>query len=156
MDRIKILIAVWLGMVSPVILAQDNRQNTGGETHIPDIVKRAMNKDYPQAQKVKWLDEGNVLEAEFMLSQSECTAHYDRSGHRKEFEMDIPIGQMPEPARMYLQANYSGSDIRQTSRVTDANNVMTYEVEITVDRQPMKLTFDTNGRLIGQENSFAE
>ena len=114
---------------------------------IPAVVKEAFQKEYP-SQKAKWGKEDDGYEAEFKMNGSDASAVYDKNGHRKAFEIEIAITELPKATLDYLNKNYPSNKITEAAKITDDKNAVTYEAEIKKKGKSYDLLFDSNGKFI--------
>ena len=114
---------------------------------VPKVVTEAFAKEYPNT-KVDWDIEEDGFEAEFKLNGKEVSADYDKNGNKLATEIEITESELPASALTYLKTNYPKSKIKETAKITDSTNVVTYEAEIKIDGKNSDLLFDANGRFL--------
>ena len=114
---------------------------------VPKVVTEAFAKEYPNT-KVDWDIEEDGFEAEFKLNAKEASADYDKNGNKLATEIEITESELPASALTYLKTNYPKSKIKETAKITDSTNVVTYEAEIKIDGKNSDLLFDANGRFL--------
>jgi adenine C2-methylase RlmN of 23S rRNA A2503 and tRNA A37 len=78
------------------------------------------------------------------MSKKEISVVFDSNGKLIEKEEDIEITELPANAREYLSKNFPKSKIREVEKNTNAQGIITYEVEI----KGKELIFDENGNFI--------
>lgn len=106
---------------------------------VPEVVKLAFAKAYPNADDVKWERENGNFEVEFELADDqEMSVLYDANGALLETESEIPFSDLPQSAQEALK----GKKVKETTRITSANGVVTYEAEV----RHKDLMFDAQGR----------
>ena len=106
---------------------------------IPEVVKAAFAKAYPNAKDVDWEHENGNFEAEFeMDGDKEMSAVYDAWGALLETEMEISFSALPKAAREILK----GKKVREVAQITSAKGVVTYEAEV----RRKDLLFDADGK----------
>ena len=105
---------------------------------VPDAVKMAFAKAYPNVDDVEWeLEDGN-FEVEFeMADDQEMSVVYDSNGALIETEVPVPFSELPKAA----QAALKGKKVKETAKITNAKGVVTYEVEL----RRKDLLFDAQG-----------
>lgn len=116
---------------------------------IPAPVLEAMKKLHPDAHPVKWDTEGNNYEGSFKQGSLEHSVLFDAGGNVLETEWEIPVSELPVSARTYIEQHYKGNKLKEADKITDANGVVTYEVEL--DRK--ELLFDASGKFIRELQS---
>lgn len=114
---------------------------------VPKMVTEAFAKEYPNT-KVDWDIEEDGFEAEFKLNGKEASADYDKNGNKLATEIEITESELPASALTYLKTNYPKSKIKETAKITDSTNVVTYEAEIKIDGKNSDLLFDANGSFL--------
>jgi hypothetical protein len=114
---------------------------------VPSVVSSSFQKEFPN-KKVKWGMEDGGYEAEFKLNGSDASAVYDKSGHRKELEIDIKITELPVTVLDYLKKNYPSNKITEAAKITDDKNTLTYEAEIRKSGKNYDVLFDASGKFI--------
>lgn len=114
---------------------------------VPKVVTEAFAKEYPNT-KVDWDIEEDGFEAEFKLNGKDASADYDKNGNKLATEIEVSESELPSSALSYLKTNYPKSKIKETAKITDSKNVVTYEAEIKIDGKNSDLLFDANGSFL--------
>ncbi len=117
---------------------------------IPDVVKSTFKKEYPNVKKVKWEAEDSEFEASFKIQKMDASVTYDSAGHKKAFEMETNMNELPVVIPNYLATNYPKTKIKETAIITSDMNVITYEVGIQKSGKLLDLFFDSNGKFLKQ------
>lgn len=138
----KNLILVAAMAISTVGFAQ-----TKEKKEVPKVVKEAFQKEYPNT-KVKWDVEKDGFEAEFKLNGKEASADYDKLGHKLATEIEISKTEFPAKALTYIATTYPNKKIKETAKITDNKNVITYEAEVKIDGKDSDLIFDASGNFL--------
>ncbi len=116
-------------------------------TKVTDAVKESFAKKYPGLSP-KWeKDEGNY-EAVFEMNQQQVSAIFEPTGALLETEVVIRIKDLPVAARSYIDKNYPGISIRETSIIILSDQTVQYEVLM----KKKELLFDDNGNFIKEVN----
>lgn len=115
--------------------------------NVPQVVKEAFQKEYPNT-KVDWDIEKDGFEAEFKMNGKDASANYDKLGHKLATEMQIIENEMPSKALSYIAATYPKAKIKETAKITDNKNVVTYEAEVKINGKDTDLIFDGFGKFI--------
>ena len=136
------LILVAAMAISTVGFAQ-----TKEKKEVPKVVKEAFQKEYPNT-KVKWDIENDGFEAEFKMNGKEASAEYDKAGHKLATEISIKENELPAKALAYIKATYPSKKIKETAKITDNKNVVTYEAEVKIDGKDSDLIFDASGNFL--------
>jgi len=114
---------------------------------VPKVVADAFAKEYPNT-KVAWDIEDDGFEAEFKLNGKDASADYDKNGNKLATEVEVSESELPSSALSYLKTNYPKSKIKETAKIIDSKNVVTYEAEIKIDGKNSDLLFDANGSFL--------
>lgn len=138
----KNLILVAAMAISTVGFAQ-----TKDKKEVPKVVKEAFQKEYPNT-KVKWDVEKDGFEAEFKMNGKEASADYDKAGHKLATEIEISKTEFPAKALTYIATTYPNKKIKETGKITDNKNVITYEAEVKIDGKESDLIFDASGNFL--------
>ncbi|MCK8142944.1 hypothetical protein MW871_13670 [Flavobacterium sp. I-SCBP12n] len=138
----KNLILVAAMAISAVGFAQ-----TKDKKEVPKVVKEAFQKEYPNT-KVKWDVEKDGFEAEFKMNGKEASADYDKAGHKLATEIEISKTEFPAKALAYIATTYPNKKIKETAKITDNKNVITYEAEVKIDGKDSDLIFDASGNFL--------
>lgn len=117
------------------------------EELVPQAVKNAFAKKYPNAKAEKWEKEGSNYEAEFHLNKIENSSVFDETGNFLETEVEIPVNSLPAPVGEYVTKTLGGKKIKEASKITTAKGDVSYEAEIADD----DYIFDAKGNFIRKE-----
>jgi len=133
------------------LIAQNGIMPTG-EITPPEKVRFTFEKEYPNKKpiwSIEYVGDDNDeirYEAKFKTdTNAEALAVYDNLGVVKAFELQIPLGQLPQKAQVYLKKNYPAKAIREIAVVVDYKNKTTYEVGVEKDSKFYDVVFDKNG-----------
>jgi len=96
---------------------------------VPENVKAAFKKQFPNATVKKWEKENNNYEANFILNGKVMSATFDSSGKWKETETEIEINTLPAKVVNYIQVNYKGATIKAAAIIQTPETKM-FEAEI--------------------------
>jgi hypothetical protein len=120
-----------------IVVAQDLK-----EKDVPEAVKTAFAKKYPDAKKVNWEKEKGNFEGNWGgKSGEDNSAVFTPSGNFVEIVVAIPVNQLPTSVSPYVTKKYKGAKIVEAGKVTDASGRHMYEVEI----KGKDLIFDEKG-----------
>lgn len=114
------------------------------EKEIPAVVKTALQKNYPNAEEVKWDKEKANYEAEFEVNETDYSVLMDASGKILETEIEIESNELPANTKAYITKNYADKKIKEAAKITDNKGTVTYEAEI----KGKDVIFDSNGNFI--------
>jgi hypothetical protein len=118
------------------------------EKDVPEVVKSALAKKYPDAKKVSWEKEKGNYEANWGgKSGEDNSAIFTPSGNFIEIVQAIPLDQLPASIVPYVTKHYNGAKIKEAGKVTDASGKHMYEVEI----KGKDLIFDEKGNFLKED-----
>ena len=146
--KTKLLIA-FLVMFGTVAMAQEKEEKEKKEkVEVPAAVSQAFQKDYPSIKDVSWDAEDGEFEAEFKIDGVEASANYDKTGHKKEFEIAIKIEELSKVITNYITKNYSEYKLVEAAKMTSDKNIVTYEAAIKKEKKKLELIFDAAGKFM--------
>ena len=117
---------------------------------VPKVVKEAFQKEYPNT-KVDWDVEKNAFEAEFKMKGKKVHANYDKTGRKLATEIEVSRSEFPAKALTYIAATYPNKKIKETAKITDNKNGVTFEAEIKIDGKDIDLIFDALGNFLKRQ-----
>ena len=120
------------------------------KNQVPKVVKDAFQKEYPNT-KVDWDIEDDGFEAEFKMKGKDASANYDKTGQKLATEIEIKESELPSKALSYISTTYPNKKIKETAKITDNKNVITYEAEISIGGKNSDLLFDASGKFLKRE-----
>jgi hypothetical protein len=111
---------------------------------IPDVVKQAFIQKFPNTT-AKWSKEGEeAYEASFKNGGQEMSVVFEKDGMITETETEIKKSELPAGVIEYIKANYQGSAIKETAKITKASGEVNYEAEVN----GKDLIFDASGKFL--------
>jgi hypothetical protein len=116
------------------------------DADVPGAVSTAFSKIYP-GNKPNWEKEKGNYEASFKKDGKRMSATFQPTGVFLESETNIKESELPESVLTYIKENYKGKKIKDCAKITDANNVVTYEAGI----DGKDVIFDSNGKFLKEE-----
>jgi hypothetical protein len=135
------------------VYSQENKEESKADkkVEVPEIVKKAFAKNYPNVTKVEWsIAKKGEYEAEFDLNKTEMSVIIDNNGTILETESEIKEADLPQAIKATLAKDYADYKINEITK-TDAKGVVTYEMEAKPKKKEFELVFDNNGKLLKQE-----
>ncbi|MDE3236739.1 MAG: PepSY-like domain-containing protein [Bacteroidota bacterium] len=118
--------------------------NADAQIKVPEAAQQSLVKKFQKPQHVQWEKEGDDYEAGFIWNDKRMSAVFDAKGNFKEKEETIPGKEIPAKAMSYFQQNYKKTMIKETARITNSENKITYEIGI----KGKDILFDANGNFI--------
>jgi len=129
------------------LLASSSFSQKTSKENVPQAVKDAFKKSFPNAQNEKWEKEDQKFEAEFSMNKAEMSALFSPEGELIETEVEISIADLPAPIANYIAKNLTGKKIKEASKITDASGKVTFEAEVG----GKDYIFDEKGNLMRSE-----
>lgn len=117
------------------------------EKKVPENIVKAFEKEHPNT-KVFWDAEKDGFEAEFELNGKDASENYDFNGNKIASEIEVKKSEMPQAIFQYISEKYPKNKIKETAKITDANQMVTYEVELKIDGKKQDLLFSSTGEFI--------
>ena len=114
------------------------------EVEVPQIVRDAFSKEYPQVVKVIWDRENENYEASFDLNKVDHSVLIDQEGKVVETEIEIEESELPVRILKYIDMHYPRKRLKEAAKITDAKGNVTYEAEV----KGVDLLFDSIGDFI--------
>jgi hypothetical protein len=112
---------------------------------VPEVVKTALAKKYPEATKVGWEKEKGNYEANWGgKSGEDNSVSFTPAGVFVEIVKAIPVTDLPKTVAPYVAEHYKGAKIKEAGRITDAAGKTMYEAEI----KGGDLIFDEKGNFL--------
>lgn len=117
--------------------------------NVPTGIKSQISTKYPGISNLDWDQEKDgSWEAEFKNNGIKTTVSFLANGSIKEVEEEIALSDFPVTAQQYLNQKYLGKKIKDISKMTDAQGLVTYEAEV----DDLDLIFDAQGNFLKFEN----
>lgn len=129
------------------LLASSSFSQKTSKENVPQAVKEAFKKSFPNAQHEKWEKEDQKFEAEFSLNKTEMSALFSPEGELIETEVEISVSDLPAPIANYVAMNLTSKKIKEASKITDAAGKISFESEVG----GKDYIFDAKGNLLRSE-----
>jgi hypothetical protein len=139
----KIIFILIIGLMGSPVGAQKLKTS-----EVPDIVKNSLLSQFPGASEIKWERGDGFYEAEFDLNEVDYSVVINDAGNVMVTEVEIDPNQLPAGILPYVKSNFGDRKIKETSKITDADGTVTYEVEL----KGHDLIFDSNGNFLKSES----
>jgi len=111
---------------------------------VPAATATAFAQANPTIQNAEWSKAGNDYVAQFTVNNLPTTVTYDASGVLLKTVEIVPVTELPDSATEYLKKNYKEEQVEKVSKITDADNVVSYLVKL----KGIELTFDSKGKFV--------
>ncbi|MGI9550685.1 MAG: PepSY-like domain-containing protein [Aurantibacter sp.] len=119
--------------------------------HIPNKVRDAFSKKFPQVSIVSWSKESNTeWEAEFDLDGVEYSAEFLEDGTWLETEHEIKKKDLPRKVKVLLGHEFSDFRISEVE-ISETKDGSFYEIELENRSSEMELVLDELGKIIKRE-----
>lgn len=139
----KLLFAAIAIVVTANVKAQDIKAKD-----VPEVVKAALVKKYPEATKVGWEKEKGNYEANWGgKSGEDNSVVFTPAGVFVEIVKAIKISDLPASIAPYVSAHHKGAKIKEAGKVTNAAGKTMYEAEI----KGGDLIFDEKGNFLKKD-----
>lgn len=130
---------------------------------VPQPVLQAIQKDHPQLGGVVFereTREGNPIygmeirnKAQGKESSKEEEVLYSADGHLIERHTQTQVKSVPKNVVQSLKQSHPKATITEAEQVTDSSqSVIGYELDVRDGKKRMELVFNTEGKLLRQEN----
>lgn len=100
------------------------------ETEVPFAIKAAFAKMYPGIKQATWDKENNLYEASFTDGSYKGSVLFDANGKWTERETAIPVSQLPQKVRAYMQTHYKKEKLLGAAKIKKSSGEVEYEAEI--------------------------
>jgi hypothetical protein len=117
------------------------------ESEVPAAVKAAFMSFYPKTTVEKWKKENGNYKAKFDEKKTEMCVIIDPNGKLIKTITEIEVPALPKAATDYAANKHSGKKIKKAKKITAADGLVTYEMEI----HESNLCFDSNGNFLSEE-----
>ena len=107
----------------------------------PTAVITALNKQFPEATKIKWEKEDGKYEAGFVQTNTAISALFSADGSLEETEIVIAVTDLPAAALQYARAK---GKIKEATKIINADGSIKYEAQVN----GKDLFFDAAGNFI--------
>jgi len=141
--KLKLLITLAIAGIAGYVQAQDIKAKA-----VPDIVKDALMKKYPEATKVSWEKENGNYEANWGgKSGEDMSVQFTPAGQFVEQTKAITATELPDAVKSYVKSKFPHASIKEAGHMTMADGSTKYEAEV----KGKDLLFDQNGNFIKVE-----
>ncbi len=119
------------------------------ESKVPTAVAKALHQKYPTAKGITWEKEKTNYEANWGgKSGEDNSVQFTPTGAFIEIVNAIPVNQLPKSILTYVATHYKGAKINEAGKVTNAQGITTYEVEVN----KKDIIFDEKGAFVKVED----
>ncbi len=117
---------------------------------IPQEVKTAFAKKFPNAKKISWSKENaKDWEAEFIINNKKYSANYDNDGNWKETEYEIDFSDVPENVKSSLDSNFKNYKV-ELSEVSKTIKRKVYEFQLQKAGNTIDVSIAPDGSVINK------
>jgi len=119
--------------------------------NVPEQVKSAFAKKFPNAKHVEWGKESEMeWEAEFKINGMEYSANYDASGKWLETESEISKKDLPESIKTTITKDYSDYKADE-AEISETPEGVFYEIKLEKKSETLEVVFDKDGKVVKQK-----
>jgi len=118
---------------------------------VPDKVKQAVHKEFPDAKRIKWTQSNKGYTAKFKIKKREYLVKSTESGTISEFHKQIAITDVSKMATNCIDKNFKNYEIEQAYKVTQANNTVLYSVKLKKGRSKVLARISIDGQQFSKQ-----
>lgn len=119
--------------------------------HVPEAVKTAFAKKFPNAKKIKWgQEDAKEWEAEFKMNGKDYSANFDNKGSWKETEYEINESEIPASVKNTIETQFEDYKIGE-SEISKTVSGKVYEFKIVKGENKMELVVSPDGKVLNKE-----
>jgi len=123
-------------------------------TAVPASVQQAFQQKFPGVEPVwyrRYRGEFNQqlrFQGKFLVNNKTVLAVFNQNGGLMAMVVEMDPLQIPKKARKFMQNHYPYNSITQTAKITQIDNVDTYELGMYLDNYYVIVIFDKNGNFV--------
>ncbi len=137
----KLILLIAIGIIAFQVEAQAVKQK-----NVPEVVVNKMKSLYPDASKIKWVMDDGMYIASFTANEKKTEVVLSKAGIFSSSDTEITVSQLPAEVTYYLVANFDNIQSLEVEMETDANGIVTYEIEV----DGTEYIFSPDGKLLKQ------
>ncbi len=119
---------------------------------VPDVVKKAFAKKYPNEKKENWnIDRNGSYEAKFKEGGETFKADFTPDGMWIETETSLKEKDLPKAVKKAIEDQYKGIKIVEIERTDHHKKGIFYDVEFKENGKKFDIEFNAEGIVIGRE-----
>ncbi len=124
-------------------------QKIQSTAQVPSKIEIAFKRMYPKALIQKWNDESPIWEAKYVNGAEKGAVSFNQDAKVVETELVIQANRLPSDhsIQKYIKSNYPNERIRGYEKITKANGIITFEIQI----KGKELVFDAKGNFKEEE-----
>ena len=131
-------------LMLPVIFTMQAKAQKCKTKDVPVAVMDAFKNAYPDSKKTCWGKDSSNFQVAFHNGKAPVSVTYNATGKRIITEMQMPVEDMPQSIAEHIKKNYPGEIIIEAAQITDAEEIVTYEVQV----KDLALVFDAKGNYL--------
>ena len=122
------------------------------DIQVPDIVKEAFAKKYPNEKEGDWeVDRNGSFEAKFKEGGEKFKADFTPDGMWIETETSLKEKDLPKAVKEAIKDKYKGVKIVEIERTDHYKKGVFYDVEFKENGEKFDIEFNAEGVIIGRE-----
>ena len=115
------------------------------QVKVPDKVKAAFEKKFPNASSVKWESDDDDYSAYFASDSVNCFASFDEDGKWTETGVTVLYDNLPDAVKKSAKDKVKDNEIKNLFLVEDSEGQKYYEVDILKDGKTIEFYFNKDG-----------
>lgn len=116
-------------------------------TEVPEVVKIAFTKEFPNATDVEWERDRMYYKVEFEIDWMDHEVWYTEEGMLQRKEIEIMQEDLPEAVLQEIEINYS-EYFADEVKMLWYGNTTTYKMELESNKDNWEVIFDVDGRVL--------
>lgn len=123
-------------------------------TVVPSLVQLSLQEKFPGVDPIWYrryrgdFDQQLRFQAKFMVGDKTVLAVFNKTGVLMATVVELDLKDIPKKAQKYMQKNYPYNSISQSAKITQIDNVVTYELGTYIDNYYVIVKFNENGKFI--------
>ncbi len=120
---------------------------------VPDAVAKGLEKQFPGAKAVKWLDpeDEGEYETTFKWNKKRMTAKFDDEGNWLESEHEISKSKLPAAVHLTISIEFADYEIDSVEMISTPERKEAYEVGLLGEEQNYKVIFTAGGKILEKD-----
>jgi hypothetical protein len=121
---------------------------------VPALVQTAFQQKFPGVEPVWYrryrgeFDQQLRFQGKFLVNNKTVMAVFNQTGGLMAIVAEMDSREIPKKARKYMENHYPNNTVTQTAKITQVDNVITYELGMYLDNYYVILIFGKNGNFI--------
>ncbi len=144
-------------LVSVTVIVYSQAQEKAKKVVVPEVIKQAFVKKFPNAEKVGWsMESPTEYEAEFKLKGVETSSNFDQQGKWLVTETEIKSSQLPAAIQAILKKDFAGYKVEESEKIETSASEVFYEVALEKGESNLEIKFSPDGKIMKREEKEEE